>query len=101
VQYKKDLATFGVTPDYLQTTAWDPIMIVIAALKKLGTNATADQIRDYMVNLTGFTGINGPYNMKERPQRGLDSKAIYMVKWDAAKNTWIGVSGPGGTPLKR
>lgn len=100
-QYKKDLGSFGVTPDYLQTTAWDPIMIVIAALKKLGPNATADEIRDYIVNLTGFVGVNGPYNLKARPQRGLDANAIYMVRWDAAKGTWIGVSGPGGAPLKR
>jgi branched-chain amino acid transport system substrate-binding protein len=101
VQYKKDLASFGVTGDYLQTTAWDPIMIVVAALRKIGPNATADQIRDYIVNLTGFVGINGPYNLKARPQRGLDSNAIYIVRWDATKGTWIGMSGPAGAPLKR
>lgn len=100
-QYKKDLGAFGVTPDYLQTTAWDQVTIVIAALKKFGPNATADQIRDYIVNLTGFVGVNGPYNLKTRPQRGLDSSAIYVVRWDATKGTWIGVSGPGGAPLKR
>ncbi len=99
-QYKKDLAAFGVTPDYLQTTAWDQVMIVIGAFKKFGPNVTADQIRDYIVNLTGFVGINGPYNLKTRPQRGLDANAIYMVRWDAPKGTWVAVSGPGGAPLK-
>jgi branched-chain amino acid transport system substrate-binding protein len=99
-QYKKDLGAFGVRPDYLQTTAWDQVMIVIAALKKIGPAASADQIRDYIVNLTGFVGVNGPYNMKVRPQRGLDASAIYMVRWDPAKGTWIGVSGPDGAPLK-
>jgi branched-chain amino acid transport system substrate-binding protein len=100
-RYEKDLAAFGVKPDYLQTTAWDPVMMVVAALRKLGPTASADQIRDYLVNSTGFVGINGPYDFKKRPQRGLDASAIYIVKWDAAKGTWVGLSGPGGAPLRR
>ncbi|HXF34105.1 MAG TPA: hypothetical protein VN603_05990, partial [Candidatus Acidoferrales bacterium] len=71
----------------------------VAAFRKLGTNATATQIRDFIANLKGWTGINGPYDFRAVPQRGLDVKAAVVVRWDTAKGTWIGVSKPGGAPL--
>lgn len=97
--YHAALAAAGLKADYPRASAWDPALIVVAAFRKLGTNATATQVRDYIANLKGWTGINGPYDFRAVPQRGLDVKAAVVVRWDAAKGTWVGVSKPGGAPL--
>jgi branched-chain amino acid transport system substrate-binding protein len=91
----------GVKPDYVHTAAWDPAMIVIGALKKLGPQASADAIRQYIANLKGWVGINGPYDFRAVPQRGLGRSGVVIVRWNADKGTWQGVSKPGGDPLTR
>jgi branched-chain amino acid transport system substrate-binding protein len=89
----------GVAVDCLQSLAWDPALILTSALKKLGPNATADQMRAYIANLTNFAGVNGTYDFKRVPQRGLDDQAVVIIRWDGTKSTWVPVSKPGGTPL--
>src|SRR3984957_91588 len=49
----------NVKPDIAATLAWDPTMIVVDALRHLGPNATAQQLRDYLADLKGYAGING------------------------------------------
>jgi branched-chain amino acid transport system substrate-binding protein len=89
----------GVRPDTGQAIAWDAASIVIDALKKLGPNATPAQLRDYVGSLRGWVGIYGPYDFRAIPQRGLGVGGIVVAKWDPAKDTWVGVSKPGGIPL--
>jgi branched-chain amino acid transport system substrate-binding protein len=90
----------GVKPDLGATIAWDPALIVIDALRHLGTDATAIQIRDYLLRLRGFAGINGIYDFKASPQRGLDLKDAIVTRWNPAKLAWDLVSKFGGEPLK-
>lgn len=89
----------GTRPDIGQALAWDPTFLVIDAYKKLGLNATAAQIRDYLANLRGWVGINGAYDFRAVPQRGVGVKNVVIVRWDPAKETWVGVSKLGGAPL--
>lgn len=89
----------SVGVDCLQSVAWDAAMIFTSALRKLGTNATAEQVRSYLTNLTNFTGINGTYDFKRVPQRGIDDRVMVIIRWDTAKNAWIPASKIGGTPL--
>ena len=90
----------GTKPDIGQCLAWDPAMIVVGALKKLGTNATGEQIRSTIASLKGYVGVNGDYDFKAVPQRGIGVDAVVMVRWDPSKDAWIGVSKLGGAPLK-
>lgn len=90
----------GIKPDLGQSLAWDPTLLVIDALRKLGTNATAAQIRQYLNDVHGWVGSNGPYDFRAVEQRGLGRSAALVVRWDPAKETWVGVSRPGGAPLK-
>jgi branched-chain amino acid transport system substrate-binding protein len=89
----------GVRPDTGQAIAWDPAQIVIEALKKIGPAATPAQIRDYIVGLHDYVGIYGPYDFRAIPQRGIGVSSIVVARWDVAKDTWVGVSKPGGMPL--
>jgi branched-chain amino acid transport system substrate-binding protein len=91
----------NVKPDLAATLAWDPAMIVIDALRKLGVDATAAQVRDYIANLKGFAGINGIYDFTKVPQRGLDAQGAIVTLWSPAHQTWELVSKPTGLPLNK
>ena len=89
----------GMKPDAAATYAWDPALLVIKALRKLGPNATAEQLRAYLASQKEIYGVNGRYDFKAYPQRGLGDKNVYITEWDAAAGTWKPVSAPGGKPL--
>jgi branched-chain amino acid transport system substrate-binding protein len=86
-------------PNEGDALAWDPGLLLVAALKKLGTNATASQIHQYIDGLASFAGINGTYNFTDKSlpdNRGLTITSVYIAKWDAASGGWTGASGPAG-----
>ena len=93
------LATVGAKPDMIEISAWDPALLLVDALRKLGPDASAAKLHDYLVNLTGWTGVNGPYNFRTNPQRGIGENNILMVKFDGQTGTGVAVSRFGGTPL--
>ena len=88
-----------VQPDLGQASVWDSALFVVDALRKLGPDATSGQIKDYIQNLRGWPGIFGIYDFVNSPQRGLDISDVVIVRWNAAKTTWDGLSKPGGAPL--
>lgn len=90
----------GVKPDAASSFAWDPAMLVVSALRKLGPTAKAEELRNYLSQLTGFSGLNGVYDFTAVPQRGLADINVYITKWDSDKKTWFAVSDSRGTPLK-
>lgn len=90
----------GVQPDTGTNQAWDAAFIIVGAFKKLGTNATAAQMRTYLDTLHGFTGTNGEYDFRKYPKHGVGANWSGIQKWDPATESFVGVSRPGGAPLK-
>lgn len=96
-QYIEAFKAAGIRADISEANGWDPAQIVIGALKKLGPNATAAQIRDYINNLHGFAGANGVYDFRSGDQRGINAQQnLVMVRWDVPKDTWVPISTFGG-----
>ena len=93
------LTAAGAKPDMLAISAWDPAMLLVDALRKLGTDATAPKLRAYLVNLKDWTGADGPYDFRTNPQRGVGESNVVMVRWDAQRGVAVGVSRLGGAPL--
>jgi branched-chain amino acid transport system substrate-binding protein len=89
----------GVEPDVASALAWDPTMVLIDALRKLGPTATATQVRDHLSKLKGYAGVDGIYDYQQVPQRGLDVNNAVVTLWNPAKKNWEPVSQPAGTPL--
>jgi len=86
-------------PDEGNALAWDPGMILVSALRKLGIGATASQIHQYIDSLTDFAGINGTYNFTDKSipdNRGLTISSVYIAEWDKSQGDWTAVSGPAG-----
>jgi branched-chain amino acid transport system substrate-binding protein len=86
----------GEQPDVGYAIAWDPALILLNAYRKLGFNATAQQIRDYILSLSSWAGANGTYDFRTGTNRGMGPGSAIMVQWDAQKGTWFGVSKFGG-----
>jgi branched-chain amino acid transport system substrate-binding protein len=87
----------GAKPDEPSELAWEPATIVIHALRTLGPEATAPQIRDFIQHLKGFASIDGVYDFEKIPQRGLDVSNAVVTRWDG--KTFAVVSKPAGAPL--
>jgi branched-chain amino acid transport system substrate-binding protein len=86
-------------PDEGDALAWDPGLILVSALRKLGTGATASQIHQYIDSLTSFAGINGTYNFTDKSisdNRGLTITSVYIAQWDKSQGEWTAASGPAG-----
>jgi branched-chain amino acid transport system substrate-binding protein len=79
--------------------AWDPGRLLVAMLRKLGPTASAQQVRTALADTTDYAGVNGIYNFKRAPQRGLDATESVMTQWNAAKASWVPVSLPSGKLL--
>ncbi len=97
--FDEALTADGVRPEYMPSTSYDPALIIVNALRKMGTSASAAQLRASIAGLRGFAGATGTYDFPAAPQRGLGQGAVMVVRWDAGKATWVAVSKPGGAPL--
>ena len=97
--YLDSLKLADIRPAQPQISAWDPALVIIAAVRALGTSANAAQIRSYVSNLTGFAGIQGVYDFRKNPQRGVGGDWVFVCKWDPAKDVMVPVSKAQGIPL--
>jgi branched-chain amino acid transport system substrate-binding protein len=97
--YAAGMKEAGMPQDFQTGMAWDPAMVVIDALRKLGPNATAEQLHNYIENLHGYTGITGTYDFRDGSQRGVGVDSTMIMSWDPAKLDFVTVSKPGGAPL--
>lgn len=97
--YTKAFNAVGVQPDAGSNQAWDTSFIIVNAFRKLGTDATPAQLRNYLDHLTGFTGADGVYNFQAFPKHGVGSNWTVVQRWDPVKQTFVGASKPGGAPI--
>ena len=93
------LAARGMKADNNTAAPWDPALIIVAGLNKLGPGATADQLRAYIAGLTDFPGIDGIYDFKKYPERGLGPADMTVTRFDPKTRSWTWLSKPGGEPL--
>jgi branched-chain amino acid transport system substrate-binding protein len=85
-------------PDVGATLAWDPALILLAAIRKAGPSASSEMLRTTIAGMTGFAGLNGLYDFRRNPQRGLDETDVVMARWDTPQHRWVVVSRPDGIP---
>lgn len=89
----------GLRPEEGNQAAWDPAMLLIGALRALGPEASAAQVRRHLATLHDFPGINGNYDFVKVPQRGLDATNAVVTRWSAQAGTWQVMSRTTGVPL--
>jgi branched-chain amino acid transport system substrate-binding protein len=90
------LAAAHIKPDLAIALAYDPAMLLVDALQRLGPTATAAQLRDYLLRERGWTGSNGVYDFRDGSQRGLGPRSLVIDRWNSADEAFTAVSRPGG-----
>ena len=90
-----------IQPDVGAGTTWDTVSLVVAGLRKLGAKASARELRDFIAGQTDFPGIEGIYDFKTYPDRGIGPASSTVVRYDPANKSWVWMSKPGGEPLGR
>jgi len=97
------VAKHGFKADNNTADTWDAALITVTGLRALGPNATAAQLRDWILKLKGFAGINGLYDFTQFPDRGLSHDTTALIRYDPHGPDgprWQWVSEVGGAPLK-
>jgi branched-chain amino acid transport system substrate-binding protein len=94
--YLKAFRAIGVRQDAGHANAWDASMMLVDALRKYGPSASAQQVRDYVLNLHGWIGANGIYDFSHGSPSGISQNSIIIARWAPEKDTWVQVSRPTG-----
>jgi branched-chain amino acid transport system substrate-binding protein len=90
----------GETLTQASSFVWDPLWIMVSGLRKLGTSATAIQLREYILQLRSFGGVNGTYDFRTDDQHGLTDQSMAVVQWDPKTDNVVPASKPGGIPIE-
>jgi branched-chain amino acid transport system substrate-binding protein len=99
-EFYVELQAAGVKPTVAHAFTWDPARIIVSGLRKLGTGATAAQLRDYIAGLHDFPGVSGMYDFRIGDQHGLTQDAEVVIRYDPTSPTGQRiVSQQGGAPL--
>ena len=75
---------------------WDATLIIIDALRHLGTTASSQQVLAFLETLHGFAGFDGIFDFRDGSQRGVGLTGVAVVRWDPVRGTWSTVSDLGG-----
>ncbi|HXQ50004.1 MAG TPA: ABC transporter substrate-binding protein [Stellaceae bacterium] len=98
------LAKRGMKADNNTADTWDAALITVAGLRALGPEASASQLRDWILAQKDFAGIDGLYDFTAAPERGLGSDTTTIVGYDPGGPDgprWKWLSKIGGEPLAR
>lgn len=63
-------------------------LIVVDAYKTLGFDASAERIRAYVAGLRNWAGVDGTYDFRRAPQRGVGASNVVMVEWLSSRRAW-------------
>jgi hypothetical protein len=74
-------------------TSRAPSSIIVAALRRLRANASAEQVRSYVRGLHNFSGVQGMYDF--RSGNGHSAPLLNIPRWDPATDAWFIASGVG------
>ncbi len=94
------LAKHDLKADNNTADTWDAALMTVAGLRALGPDATAAQLRSWILAQSDFAGINGLYDFTKYPDRGLAHDTSVLVTYDPAGPSWRWLSQIGGAPLK-
>lgn len=89
----------GGANDNVASYIVDSFNVAVAAVSKLGVNASNEQLRNYVETLSGFQGINGTYHFSPSNHTGLSGLQMGMVKIAPSSLDLTPVANAGVTKL--
>lgn len=95
-KFQSMVAKSGGTPNDGWGLAYASGLMLVSALKSIGVNATAAQLKHYFQHLSNFPNIYGVFNLSSTNHNGISLSGVYMSTWNGS--AFVKVSGPGGLP---
>lgn len=93
--FDKVVTQAGGHPNEAWALSGAAFLIMVSAVKAIGINATASQLRTYLqTKVTSYTGLFGTYNFSVTDHRGLGINDSFVVQWNGS--SFLPASGPGG-----
>lgn len=96
-QFNSAYAKTGAKPDLPGALSWIPTKLLLDAYAAIGWNATADQLRAWIVSQHNWAGVNGIYDFAKFPQRGIGPDSCIITQWNPTSHEFTAVSGPAGS----
>jgi branched-chain amino acid transport system substrate-binding protein len=87
--YTQAITKAGYKPNAFHANVWDPMMLLVDALRALGPNATGAQVRDYIEHVRGWSGIEGAYDFTSGKQYGIGEDGVALFRWDKTSQNWV------------
>lgn len=84
--YLNAFSVQGIKPEYGHAVVWDTGSIIVAALRKLGTDATATQIRDFVNGVHDYPAVQGMLDFRTGDMRGVSD--LRILRWDRVTSNW-------------
>jgi branched-chain amino acid transport system substrate-binding protein len=94
--YVAALRKNGLQPEAPYVTVWDPALLTVDALRKLGPDADAASIRAYIAGLHGWVATQGVFDFTGFPQHGVGVNSVLLMRWDKDTQTFVPASKRGG-----
>ncbi len=76
---------YGIEINTFAGHGWDAILIITEALKRVGPDATPEELRDEIERTQGLIGADGVFNYSPQDHNGLSPEDLVMVKIVGAK----------------
>jgi branched-chain amino acid transport system substrate-binding protein len=89
--YTAALAKAGLRSEFATSIPWDPMNIVLEAMRRAGPDADAQKLWTTLESIKGYAGIEGTYDFTTHDQRGLGEIAAALFRYDQPKNEFIQV----------
>lgn len=87
--YFNSMKAANIRSEFSTSIPWDPGMLIVDALRHVGTDATSEQLWAYMQKLKGWHGIEGTYDFTTHDQRGLGQPSVALFRYDQPKNEFV------------
>jgi branched-chain amino acid transport system substrate-binding protein len=94
--YVAALEKNGLKPEAPFVTVWDPALLAIDTLTKLGPDTDASSVRAYIAGLHGWVATQGVFDFTGFPQHGVGVNSVLIMRWDKATQTFVAASKRGG-----
>jgi branched-chain amino acid transport system substrate-binding protein len=87
--YVAALTKAGLRSEFPTSIPWDPMNIVLEAMRRAGPDADAQKLWSTLQSIKGYSGIEGTYDFTTHDQRGLGQSAAALFRYDQTKNEFV------------
>jgi branched-chain amino acid transport system substrate-binding protein len=91
-EYATAATKAGLRLEFIPMIPWDPMHIVVEALRRAGPDTDAQKLWSTLQSMKGYSGIEGTYDFTTRDQRGLREASAALFQYDQTKDQFVQIA---------